>query len=95
MSYRVTQYNFDDARFNEILAWGESVRAQIEGIAGMIHVDTFRSASGEGLIVAAYESEDAFNAASETVKSILGDMGQFMTSAPHTYSGTVDMTFGR
>lgn len=95
MFYRVTKYNFDDARFDEILAWGESVRDQIEGIAGMIHVDSYRSAPGEGMIVAAYESEDAFNAASETVMSVLGDLGQFMTSAPQTHSGTVDMTFGR
>jgi hypothetical protein len=47
------------------------------------------------MIVAAYESEDAFNASSETVNSVLGDMGQFMTGAPHTHSGTVEMSFGR
>ena len=34
-------------------------------------------------------------AASETVNSVLGDMGQFMTGAPQTHSGTVDMSFGR
>ncbi len=94
MFYRVTKYNFDDARFDEILAWGETVRAQVEGIDGLIHVHSFRSAPGEGMIVAAYDSEDAFNAASETVMSVLGDMGQFMTSAPHTHSGTVDLSFG-
>ena len=47
------------------------------------------------MIVAAYESEDAFNAVSETINSMLSDMGQFMTGAPHTHSGTVDMSFGR
>jgi len=95
MFYRVTKYNFDDARFDEILAWGETARAKIEGIDGILHVDSYRSAPGEGMIVAAYESEDAFNAASETVNSVLGDMGQFMTGAPHTHSGTVEMSFGR
>lgn len=95
MFYRVTKYNFDDARFGEILAWGESVRASIESIDGMLYVDTYRSAPGEGVIVAAYVSEDAFNAAAGTVSSVLGDMGQFMTGAPHTHSGTVEMSFGR
>ena len=95
MFYRVTKYNFDDERYDEILAWGESVRKKIEGIGGMLHVDIFRSAPGEGMIVAAYTSEDAFNAASETVSSVLGDMAQFMTGAPHTHSGTVEMSFGR
>jgi hypothetical protein len=44
------------------------------------------------MIVAAYDSEDAFNAASDTIMAILGEMGQFMSSAPMTSSGTVDWT---
>ena len=44
MFYRVTKYNFDDARFDEMLAWGETVRASIEAIDGLQHVDVFRSA---------------------------------------------------
>ena len=95
MFYRVTKYNFDDERYSEILAWGETVRAKIEGIGGIVYVDTYRSGPGEGMIVAAYESEEAFNASTETVSAVLGDMGQFMTGAPHTHSGTVDMSFGR
>jgi hypothetical protein len=93
--YRVTKYNFEDERFDELLAWGETVRASIEGIEGLQHVDVFRSAPGEGMIVAAYDSEGAFTAASETVTAVLSDMGQFMTSPPHTHSGTVDQSFGR
>jgi hypothetical protein len=95
MFYRVTKYSFDDERYDEILAWGETVRAKIEGIDGLLYVDTFRSAPGEGMIVGAYEHEGAFNAASETVTAVLGGMAQFMTGAPHTHSGTVDMSYGR
>jgi len=95
MFYRVTKYNFEDERFDEILAWGETNRALIEGIDGLRHVDVFRSAPGEGMIVAEYPNEAAFTAASESVSAVLGDMGQFMTSPPHTHSGTVDQSFGR
>jgi heme-degrading monooxygenase HmoA len=95
MFYRVTKYNFEDDRFDELLAWGETVRESIEGIDGLRHVDVFRSAPGEGMIVATYESEAAFTAASETVTAVLGDMAQFMTSPPHTHSGAVDLSFGR
>ncbi len=95
MFYRVTTYKFEDERFDELLAWGETVRASIEGIDGLQHVDVFRSAPGEGLIVAAYDDEAAFDAASQTVATVLADMGQFMTSPPHTHSGTVDLSFGR
>ena len=95
MFYRVTKYSFEDERYDEILAWSETVRVSIEGIDGLQHVDVFRSAPGEGMIVAAYDSEAAFTAASETVTAVLGEMGQFMTSPPHTYSGTVDQSFPR
>jgi hypothetical protein len=95
MFYRVTKYNFDDERFDDILAWGETVRAKIEGIDGILYVDAYRSVPGEGMIVAAYESESAFNAASATVSEVLSGMGQFMSGAPHTHSGTVEMSFGR
>ena len=67
MFYRITKYNFDDGRFDEMLVWGETVRAQIEGIDGMRHADIFRSAPGEGMIVAAYDNEASFTAAADTV----------------------------
>ncbi len=95
MFYRVTKYNFDEERFDELLAWGETVRAQVEGIDGMRHADMFRSAPGEGMIVAVYNDEASYTAAADTVAEVLGGMAQFMTSPPHTHSGTVDMTFGR
>ncbi len=95
MFYRVTKINFDADRFDEIVAWRETKRAAIEDIKGLWHIDVFRSEPGEGMIVAAYEDEAAFTAASETVTAVLGDMGQFMTSPPHTHSGTVDQSFGR
>lgn len=95
MFYRVTKINFDADRFDEIVAWRETKRAVIEDIKGLWHIDVFRSEPGEGMIVAAYESEAAFTAASETVTAVLGDMVQFMTSTPHTHSGTVDQSFGR
>ncbi len=61
-------------------------------VAGLLSVDTFVSGPGEAMIVAAYDSEDDFNAASDTIMAILGEMGQFMSSAPMTSSGTVDWT---
>ena len=95
MFYRVTKYNFDEGRYDEMLAWAETIRAQVEGIDGMHHADMFRSAPGEGMIVAEYEDEASFTASADTVAEVLGGMAQFMTSPPHTHSGTVDLSFGR
>ena len=44
------------------------------------------------MVVAAYDSEEAFDAVSETVTAMLGELGQFLTSPPMTSSGTVDWT---
>jgi hypothetical protein len=79
----------------QLLAWGETVRAQIEGIDGMLHADMYRSAPAEGMIVAAYEYEASYDAAADTVVEVLGGMAQFMTSPPHTHAGTVDVAYGR
>ena len=92
MFYRVTKYDFAPERYDEILAWADSNADKIRSIDGLIAVDTFIAGEGDAMIVASYESEAAFTAGSETVARILGDMGQFMTSAPMTSSGTVDWT---
>ena len=92
MFYRVTRYEFAPERYDEILASAESKADELRAISGLIAVDTFQAGAGEGIIVAAYEDEAAFNAASDTVMAILGDMGQFMSSPPMTSSGTVDWT---
>ena len=95
MFYRATKHNFDQDRYDDILAWGETVRSTIEGIDGLLFVDTFVSAPGEGFIVGGWESEEAFNTASEAIASVFADMAQFLTSEPHTYTGTVDLAYGR
>ena len=95
MYCRVTTCKFEDDRFDEILAWGETVRASIEGVDGFQHADVFRSAPGEGIIVAVYEDEYAFVTAAGAVSSVFGEMGQFLISPPQTHSGTVDLSFGR
>ncbi|MFQ5554057.1 MAG: hypothetical protein ACE5GC_01640 [Acidimicrobiia bacterium] len=95
MFYRVTHYEFEDERYDEILAWSESTRSSVERIRGLEFVDEFRSGPGEGVIVAAYRDEASFIAASETIMSVFSDMNRFVTAPPQTYSGTADMSFGR
>ncbi len=92
MFYRVTRYEFPQERYDEILAWADTNTDAIRAVDALLSVDTFVSGPGEGMIVAAYDSEDDFNAASDTIMAILGEMGQFMSSAPMTSSGTVDWT---
>ncbi len=92
MFYRVTRYEYPPERYDEILAWAGTKTDLLRGVDGLQSVDTFVSGPGEAIIVAAYDSEEAFNAASETITDVLGELGQFLTSPPMTSSGTVDWT---
>ena len=47
------------------------------------------------MVVAAYESEASFQAASATVAGVVGEMAEFLTSEPHTHAGTVAYSYGR
>ena len=87
MFYRVTQYQFPEGREGDIAAWADTKTEVVRGIEGLIGVDVFNAAPGQGVIVAAYENEDAFQAGSETVSKVLGDLAQFLSGPPETKSG--------
>ena len=90
--YRVTRYEYPEERYDEIMAWANTKTDQLRAINGLQSVDTFPTGPGESMIIAAYDSEDVFNAAADTVLALLGELAGFMTSAPMTSSGTVDWT---
>ena len=92
MFYRVTRFEYAPERYDEILAWAGTKTDLLRGIDGLQFVETFVPGPGEGMVVAAYDNEDAFNAASETIMAVLSELGQFLTSPPMTSSGTVDWT---
>jgi len=87
MFYRVTTYDYPENRQDEIVAWVQTKTAEVRAIDGLVAVDVFEALPGEGVIVAAYENEESFDAASDTVKSVLGDLAQFLSGPPVTASG--------
>lgn len=88
MFYRVTRYEFQDGRQGDIAAWTDTKTDQVRDIDGLIAVDVFNSSPGEGVIVAAYADERAFEAASSTINEVLGELAQFLTAPPMTMSGS-------
>ena len=87
MFYRVTSYEFPPGREGDIAAWVDTKTEKIRGIEGLIAVDVFNAAPGRGVIVAAYEDEENYEAASPVVTAVLGELAQFLTGAPATMSG--------
>jgi hypothetical protein len=53
-----------------------------------------KTGEGEGMIIAAYGSESAYQAAAAEVSSILGGLARLLTSTPHGHQGTVALSFG-
>ncbi len=90
MYYRVTAYGVDPARRDEAFGLADTKREELKGIAGLqwIHVCDTDDAGGV-MIVARYESADAAESASEQVTRILGEMAQYMISAPEVKAGPV------
>lgn len=87
MFYRVTTYRFAEGRDGDIAAWVDTKTDQVRAIDGLHAVDVFNSSPTEGVIVASYESDEAYEAAATTIASVLGELGAFLTEPPATRSG--------
>lgn len=95
MFYRMTRIHFEEPRFDDLVTWAESTRARVEALDGFLFADLVRTGPDEGMVVAAYDSEASFQAAADTVRVVLGEMAEFLTSEPHTHAGTVAFSYGR
>ena len=87
MFYRVTTYQFTPGSEGDIAAWVDTKTDEVRAIEGLIAVDVFNAAPGNGVIVASYEDEAAFEAAAGTVAAVLGELASFLTGPPTTLSG--------
>jgi hypothetical protein len=92
MSYPVTHLEYPQERYNDMIAWTDGQKDAFPGIDDMQSVDVFPAGPGKSVVVAAYDDEESYNAASETVGDTLRGMAQFLTSPPATSLGTVDRT---
>lgn len=94
MYYRMTRLHWNADDQEAVLSLAESMRARIEAIDGLLFAELADTGAGEGMIISAYRSEPDFEAASEEVASILGDLDRLLTSTPHGHAGTVVLSFG-
>jgi hypothetical protein len=91
--YRMSRLHFDDDRFDALLAWADSVKPKVLEIEGLVFADIARTGSGEGMILAGYESESDFEAARATVAKLFDDMAGYLTDRPHTHAGSSNFSF--
>lgn len=94
MFYRMIRLHWNEADYEAVLSSAESLRGRVEAIDGLRFAELAETGAGEGMIIAAYRSESDFEAASDEVAAILGELGRFLTSPPHGHQGTVVLSFG-
>ena len=93
MFYRMSRLHFDDDRFGELIAWAESVKPGAQEITGLVFADIARTGPGEGMILAAYESEEDYESARATVAALFEEMAPYLRDRPHTHAGPSDFSF--
>lgn len=88
MFLRVTNYQYPAARAGDIEAWVHTKTDEVRAFEGVVSIDVFEASPGEGVIVARYDDEAAFQAVSASVKAVLGELADFLTGPISTNSGT-------
>ncbi len=94
MFYRMTRLHWSADRYDDVVSLAESMRSEVEAISGLMFAELATTGEGEGMIIAAYQSEADYQAASAEVASILGQLGRLLTSTPHGHQGTVVVSYG-
>ena len=89
MYYRVTQYNFDPSKFDDFMAYADSIKPKMQSISGLNFVHSVRTGEDAGMVIAQYVDEEAAEAAQPQVTEILSEFARYMTSAPQIKAGYV------
>jgi hypothetical protein len=94
MFYRMTRLHFEEERLDDLLSFAETLRGQVQAIDGLRFADIAKTGEGEGMIIAGYENESDYEAVAAEVATMLGELGEYLTSTPHGHQGTVVFSFG-
>lgn len=94
MYYRMIRLHWSDDSYDSVMSLAESMRDRVEAIGGLMFAQLVSTGKGEGMIIAAYQSEANYQAASGEVASILDELAQLLTSTPHGHEGTVILSYG-
>ena len=93
MYARITNFKFDTAKTDDMLAKLDSIRGQVKAIDGVVDIYSTWRDDGAGMVCAFYQSQAAADAASVTIQGIWGELAEFLTAPPETelYPNVVHM----
>jgi hypothetical protein len=82
MFLRVSTYQVDPSKVDDMDAKIDEVREKLSGLAGLKHASAGRDENGNAATIAIWESEEAANAAEETVSGVWASIGHLLTAPP-------------
>lgn len=82
MYYRTTTYEFDPQEFDNMMAYVDQVKDQVNDIEGLNFAHVCIISKTSGVIIAQYESEQAMEKGQKYLWKLMGGIPQFFTSAP-------------
>ncbi len=84
MYARITTYQCDPARLDDMTAKLDEIKAQVKAISGVIDAYSAWRADGNGVTAAIYESQAAAEAAASQAQAIWADLADLLMGAPNT-----------
>ncbi|SVB93138.1 uncharacterized protein METZ01_LOCUS245992 [marine metagenome] len=89
MHYRVTTYEFDSEKFDDMIAYADGIKDKVQNIEGLNFAHVCRTSEPGAVIIAQYADEEAMENATPKFREIMGGMAQFFTSPPNPVGAEV------
>ena len=81
--YRVTTYEFNPEKFDDMIAYADGVKEDVRKIEGLNFGHVCRTSENSATIIAQYIDEEAMTNATPKFREIMGGMRQYFTSPPN------------
>jgi hypothetical protein len=89
MYYRMTRLHFTEEALEGLVGWMGAQEQRLEDIDGLLTWDLARGGATDGMVIASYRDQAAYEAAAGEVGAIFEEMSMHLTDAPHGHDGTV------
>jgi len=85
----MTRLHFDENALEGLVAWMNTQEKRLVDIDGLLTWDFARGGATDGMIIASYRDQTAYESAKDEVTAIFDEMSQHLSDRPHGHDGTV------
>ena len=85
----MTRLHFEENALEGLVEWMTAQEKRLVDIDGLLTWDFARGGARDGMIIASYRDQTAYEAAEAEVTAIFDEMSSHLTGQPHGHDGTV------